>query len=80
MNMDHKDFLKEQIERTPERSWEPEDIMLNNQALRLKVQFVSMENEKLRERVASLEAELSQIKRNAMKKFENGGWGKGKDE
>jgi hypothetical protein len=80
MSMDHKDWLKEQIERTPERSWEPEDIMMNNQALRLKVQYTTMENEKLRERVLALEAELSQIKRDSMKKFETGGWGKGKDE
>lgn len=80
MNMDHMDFLKEQIERTPERSWEFEDILMNNQALRLKVQYTTMENEKLRERVLALEAELSQIKRDSMKKFENGGWGKGKDE
>lgn len=80
MSMDHRDFLKEQIERTPERSWEPEDIMMNNQALRLKIQFVTMENEKLRERVLSLEKEISQIKRDAMKRLELGGWGKGKDE
>ena len=80
MSMDHRDFLKEQIERTPERSLEPEDIMMNNQALRLKIQFVTMENEKLRERVLSLEKEISQIKRDAMKRLELGGWRKGKDE
>lgn len=79
MSMDHKDFLAEQIDRTPERSWELEDILMNNQ-FRLKVQLTTLENEKLRERVINLEKEISEIKREAMKKFEHGGWGKGKDE
>jgi glutamate mutase epsilon subunit len=78
--MDHKDFLKEQTERTPERSWEFEDVLMNNQALRLQVQVLTVQNEKLIERVRDLEIEISQIKREAMKRFENGGWGKGKDE
>jgi hypothetical protein len=80
MSMDHKDFLKEQTERTPERSWEFEDVLMNNQALRLQVQVLTVQNEKLIERVRDLEIEISQIKREAMKRFENGGWGKGKDE
>jgi hypothetical protein len=77
--MDHRDFLKEQTERTPERSWEFEDVLLNNQALRLKLQMTEIENEKLRERVISLEKEISEIKREAMQRFQFG-WGKGKDE
>jgi hypothetical protein len=79
MSMDHSDFLKEQTDRTPERSWEFEDVLMNNQALRLRNQMLEIENDKLRERVLNLEKEISQIKREAMQKFQNG-WGKGKDE
>jgi hypothetical protein len=53
--------------------------IIENQTLRLKIQMTTLENEKLRERVIALEQELSEIKREAMRKFESG-WGKGKDE
>jgi glutamate mutase epsilon subunit len=80
MNMDHKDFLKGQTEQIPTQKWEFEDVLMNNQALRLQVQVLTAQNEKLIERVRDLEIEISQIKREAMKRFENNGWGKGKDE
>lgn len=83
MSMDHKDWLKEQIERSTEMNWEREDIM----ALRLKVQFLTLENEKQRERILILEEQIRSMKEKSdsvsqlHKDWELGhGWGKGKDE
>jgi hypothetical protein len=87
MNMDHNDWLKEQTNRSPEKSWEIEDVMMNNQALRLHNQFLKIENEKQRERILKLEEQIrsmdktTNIVNDLHRDWQMGhGWGKGKDE